>query len=135
VEQLSQADAEAITTGLIDSMLGRDVERLKTFFTDDSHLIPLRAAVDGTTYSGPDAPRALADGLHTSWRDMKMRVDEVSVRGTTMLGRALFTGISIDNEVPFEQRMVWIAQTHDGLITHLETFTDENAARATFEQL
>ena len=100
---------------------------------DDAEIVPLRAALEGTVYRGPDAVDQFWTAIEESWATVQMDVDELSEHGDRVLavgrlrGRARETGIELDSP------MGWVATFDDGEVVSLRTYPTVAEARVAAE--
>jgi hypothetical protein len=99
-------------------------------WTDAPLIVPLRAAVDGTEYSGQSALKRFARDSVASWETLGLedeaytQIGEDLVLGVgRLVGRARGTGITVDNPVAI------IFRFEGGRLAEFRTFTSEEEAR------
>jgi ketosteroid isomerase-like protein len=101
---MAEENAELVRRG-IEAFNRHDVEGMQATCTPDFELVPLRAAMEGTTYSGPDAIAEAFQDFDESWEELRYEVEDIRVAGnrvvaiTRLRGRGRQSGVSIDQPV------------------------------------
>jgi ketosteroid isomerase-like protein len=112
----------------VEAFNNRDGEQFDRLLAADAEIVPVRAALEGTTYRGPDAGSQYVAAVDESWDSLRWEVDELHEVGESVLalgrirGRGRETGATIDTSGG------WVAQFRDGRITRFRTCTSRNAA-------
>ena len=111
----------------VEAFNDRDGSKFDRLLAPDAEIVPVRAAIEGTTYRGRDAASQYVAAVDESWESLRWEVDEVREVGESVLalghirGRGRGTGATIDT------RSGWVAQ-YAGLITRFRTFTSREQA-------
>jgi hypothetical protein len=99
-----------------------DVDRMEELTTDRPEIAGIRAALEETSYVGPDAVRRFWADATEIWSELSvdvmqidMRDDTVTVRGMWH-GRGRESGIDVDRELGFRFRV------EAGLVAGFRTF-------------
>lgn len=106
----------------------RDGTKFDRLLAPDAEIIPVRAAIEGTTYRGPDAASQYVAAVDESWESLRWEVDEVREAGDSVValghirGRGRGTGATIDT------RGGWVAQFRGDLIARFRTCTSREEA-------
>jgi len=114
----------------VEAFNHRDGAKFDQFLAPDAEIVPVRAALEGTTYRGRDAASQYVAAVNESWDALRWEVDEVRATGDQVLalghirGNGRGTGASIDTTGG------WVAQFRDGLIVHFRTCTSRDEALA-----
>jgi ketosteroid isomerase-like protein len=97
-------------------------------------IVPMRAAVEGTEYSGKDALEDFARDSVATWETLRMDQDTYTQIGDDLVlgvgrlvGRARETGITVDN------RLAFLFRFEGGRVAEFRTFTSEQDAREAAE--
>jgi ketosteroid isomerase-like protein len=112
----------------VEAFNNRDGEQFDRLLAADAEIVPVRAALEGTTYRGPDAGSQYVAAVDESLDSLRWEVDELHEVGESVLalgrirGRGRETGATIDTSGG------WVAQFRDGRITRFRTCTSRNAA-------
>jgi ketosteroid isomerase-like protein len=124
---MSQENVTRLQTA-VEAFNNRDGEQFDRLLAPDAEIVPVRAALEGTTYRGPDAGSQYVAAADESWDSLRWEVDELREVGESVLalgqirGRGRETGATIDTSGG------WVAQFRDGLITRFRTCTSRKAA-------
>lgn len=63
----------------------RDGEAFGAVFAEDAEIVPVRAAVDGTVYRGPDAGAQYCAAVEDSWENLRWEIEELREGGDWVL--------------------------------------------------
>ena len=124
---MSRENVESLRAAL-DAVNRRDVEALTALLAKDAEIVPMRAALDGTVFRGPDAVARWYAALDESWEEMEGEIESVRDLDDRVLvlgrlrGRGRGSGAALDVEAGS------VAHFHDGLITRLQNFTSRAEA-------
>jgi ketosteroid isomerase-like protein len=105
----------------VEAFNQRDETKFAQLLAPDAEIVPVRAAIEATTYRGRDAASQYVAAVDESWESLRWEVDEVREAGESVLalghirGRGRGTGATIDTSGG------WVAQFRDGLITRWRT--------------
>jgi ketosteroid isomerase-like protein len=78
-----------IMRAALDAFNRRDGEGFGALLARDAEIVPVRAALEGTTYRGPDAASQYCSAVDESWENLKWEVEEI--RDGSGLGSCLGT--------------------------------------------
>ena len=112
----------------IEAFNQRDGEKFDRLLAADAEIVPVRAALEGTTYRGDDAGSQYCAAVDDSWESLRWEVEEIREVGESAVavghirGKGLETGATIDTSGG------WVAQFRDGLITRFRTYTNREDA-------
>ena len=124
---MSQETVTRLQTA-VEAFNNREGERFDRLLAPDAEIVPVRAALEGTTYRGPDAGSQYVAAVDESWDSLRWEVDELREVGESVLalgqirGRGRGTGATIDTSGG------WVAEFRNGLITRFRTCTSRKAA-------
>jgi ketosteroid isomerase-like protein len=124
---MSQENIELVRRG-IEAFNRHDVEGMKATCTPDFELVPLRAAMEGTTYKGPDAIAEAFRDFDESWEELRYDIEDILVAGdrvvaiTRLRGRGRQSGVSID------QAVALMFNVRDGKAASMRSYSDVDAA-------
>jgi ketosteroid isomerase-like protein len=98
-------------------------------FHPEAEIVPLRAAIEATSYRGPDAPARFVEEVYASWSELRLDVRETVLAGDAALvvcgmhavGRA--TGATAETEIGLALRFA------DGMIVWARAYADPAEAR------
>ena len=112
----------------IDAFNERDGTTFDTLLAGDAEIVPVRAALEGTTYRGGSAGSQYCSAVEETWESLSWEVDEIRGVGEFAVavghirGKGRGTGATIDTSGG------WVAQFREGLITRFRTYTDRRDA-------
>jgi ketosteroid isomerase-like protein len=124
---MSQENVEIVRAAM-EAFNRRDGEAFGALLAKDAEIVPVRVAVDGTVYRGPDAAAQYCAAVDESWENLRWEVEEIRDGGDWVLavgrirGRGRGSGAAIDN------RAGWVARFREGLITSFRTCADRAEA-------
>ena len=112
----------------VEAFNQREGAKFDQLLAPDAEIVPVRAALEGTTYRGRDAASQYVAAVEESWEALRWEVDEVREGGDRVValghirGKGRGTGANIDTSGG------WVAQFRDGLITRFRTCTSREQA-------
>ena len=126
---MSQENVE-IMRRLFAAAERRDVEATRPLVAEDLEIVPLRFAVDGTMFRGPEAIRDFFTAVDESWQDLTLEAEELREGGDTVVvtvrvrARGSASGASIDT------RTGWVATFEEGRVKRWRHYSDPAEALA-----
>lgn len=101
----------------------RDGEAFGAVFAEDAEIVPVRAAVDGTVYRGPDAGAQNCAAVEEIWENLRWESRSSAQAATGCLpwdlrGQGRYSGVDVD------ARAGWVARFRKGQVTNFHTYTD-----------
>jgi ketosteroid isomerase-like protein len=126
---MSQEDVARLQTA-VEAFNRRDGARFDRLLASDAVIVPVRAALEGTTFHGPDAGSQYVAAVEESWDSLRWEVDEIRESDASVValghirGRGRGTGATIDTSGG------WVAHFRDGLMTRFQTCTSRQEALA-----
>jgi ketosteroid isomerase-like protein len=124
---MSQSNVE-IMRAAIEAFNRRDDEAFGAFLTNDAEIVPVRAALEGTVYRGPDAATQYCAAVEESWENLRWEVEEVRDGGTWVLALGRIRGRGRGSGAVIDARGAWLARFGDGSITNFRTYPDRGEA-------
>jgi ketosteroid isomerase-like protein len=112
----------------IEAFNRREGAKFDRLLAADAEIVPVRAAVEGTTYRGDGAGSQYCAAVEDTWESLTWEVDEVREVGDMAVavghirGKGRETGATIDTSAG------WVAQFDEGLISHFRTYTSREEA-------
>ena len=101
-----------------------DVEELLECITADAELLPLRAQLEGKSYTGDEGVRALVADLAEDWDHVDQRLDQFRERGDEMVGtgrmRARSNATGVDLDVPIG----WVLRFEGDRVAYGKAYSD-----------
>jgi ketosteroid isomerase-like protein len=106
----------------------RDSDGFGAHFASDVEIVPVRAAVEGTVYRGPNAPAEYCAAVDESWESLRWEVEEIRDGGDWVLALGRIEGRGRDSGAAIEARAGWVARFREGLVESFHTHADRDAA-------
>jgi ketosteroid isomerase-like protein len=120
---MSQENVE-IMRSAIEAFNRRDGPRFGALLADDAEIVPVRAALEGTVYRGPDAAEQYCAAVEESWENLGWEVEEVRDGGDWVVALGRIRGEGRGSGAAIDARAGWVARFQDGLITTFRTYPD-----------
>ena len=120
---MSQGRVEAMRAAMA-AFNRRDGEAFGAVFAEDAEIVPVRAAVDGTVYRGPDAGAQYCAAVEEIWEDLRWEIEELREGGDWVLALGRIRGQGRHSGVDVDARAGWVARFRKGEVTNFHTFTD-----------
>jgi ketosteroid isomerase-like protein len=98
-------------------------------FADDPEIVPFRAALEDTTYSGPSALDDFWDASRESWSELHIELERIEPFGVGVLAVGLLTGTSRETGANVESKVAFACHLRDGRVTRLASHLSEESAR------
>jgi ketosteroid isomerase-like protein len=99
-------------------------------YIDEPEIVPFRAALEGTMYSGPSAADDFREASKESWTRLRFDVDRMDPVGAGVLAVGTLTGTSRGTGVDVESRIAMAVHVRGERISRIAThFSEENARR------
>jgi ketosteroid isomerase-like protein len=106
----------------------RDGEKFDQLLAPDAEIVPVRAAIEGTTYRGRDAASQYVTAVDDSWDSLRWELDEVRDAGDFVLGLGHIRGRGRGTGATIDTSGGWVAQFRDGLMTRFRTCASREEA-------
>jgi ketosteroid isomerase-like protein len=106
----------------IEAFNSRDAEHFGSLFTDDAEIVPVRSALEGTVYRGPDAGRQYCAAVEESWENLVWEIEAVKDDDNWVLALGYIRGRGRGSGADFDARGAWLARFHGGRLTHFRTY-------------
>jgi ketosteroid isomerase-like protein len=124
---MSQENVETMRAAM-KAFNRRDAQGFGAFLADDAEIVPVRAALEGTTFSGPDAAAQYCAAVDESWESLRWDVEEIRDGGSWVLALGHIRGGGRESGAVIDARAGWVAQFRDGFVTHFQTYADRGKA-------
>ena len=111
----------AIMRAALDAVNRRDGEGFGALLSSDAEIVPVRAALEGTVYRGPDAASQYCSAVDESWENLKWEVDEIRHGRGWVLALGRIRGRGRDSGAVIDAGGGWLARFRDGSITTFQT--------------
>ena len=106
----------------------RDGEGFGAVMTRDAEIVPVRAALEGTVYRGPDAAARYCAAVDESWEDLSWEIEEIRDGGDWVLALGQIRGRGRGSGAALDVRAAWVARFREGLVANFHTYTDRAEA-------
>jgi ketosteroid isomerase-like protein len=120
---MSQENVETMRTAIV-AFNRRDGKGFGALLARDAEIVPVRAALEGTVYRGPDAAAQYCAAVDESWEDLRWEVEEVRDGGDWVLALGRIRGGGRGSGAVIDARAGWVAHFREGLVTSFHTYAD-----------
>lgn len=120
---MSEANVEAMRE-LIDAFNSRNMEAIATLFAPEAEIVPIRAAVEDISYSGPNVAAKWIAAVDEAWDHLTVEPGEIVDAGDRAVGTGRVRGRGRASGAEIDVEAVCIARFDAGRITHLRISTD-----------
>jgi ketosteroid isomerase-like protein len=124
---MSQKNVDAMRTAM-EAFNRRDGESFNALLTEDAEIVPVRAALEGTTYRGAEAGTEYCAAVEKSWDDLGWEIEELRDGGDWVLAVGRIRGQGRDSGAAIDSRAGWVAHFRDGLIARFQTYANREDA-------
>ena len=111
---------ELVRLGL-DAFNRGDMEALREITAPGLRIVPFRAALEDTAYSGPSAVDDFWADSTKAWSEQRVEIEEVEVEGHRAVAHGIYRGVARASGAPVETKATWIFTFRDGLIEEIES--------------
>jgi ketosteroid isomerase-like protein len=106
----------------------RDGAGFDALLDEHAEIVPVRAALEGITFRGPDAASQYCAAVEASWEQLRWEVEDIRDLGSCVIALGHIQGRGRDSGVGIDASAAWVAHLADGLITRFHTYSDRAAA-------
>ena len=106
----------------------RDGERFGALLSRDAEIVPVRAALEGTVYRGPDAAAQYCAAVDESWENLRWEVEEIRDGDSWVLALGRIRGSGRGSGAAIDARAGWVARFREGLVTSFHTYAERSEA-------
>jgi ketosteroid isomerase-like protein len=106
----------------------RDGAKFDRLLAPDAEIVPVRAAIEGTTYRGRDAASQYLAAVDDSWESLRWELDEVRAAGELVLGLGHIRGRGRGTGATIDTNGGWVARFREGLMASFRTCTSRDEA-------
>ncbi len=117
-----------IMRAIIEAFNRRDGEAFGAFLANDAEIVPVRAALEGTVYRGPDAAAPYCAAVEECWENLTWEVEEIRDGGSWVLALGRIQGRGRDSGALIDARAAWLARFRDRSVTNFRTYPDRGEA-------
>lgn len=126
-------DRVELARRLIELFNAGDREGLKEIATDDAEIVPMRAALEGTVYRGPNALDDFWAAIDESWETVQMDINELTEHGERVLAVGRLRGRARETGMELGSPMGWVATFSGDRIASIRTYASVAEAREALE--
>ncbi|HEY4896458.1 MAG TPA: nuclear transport factor 2 family protein [Solirubrobacteraceae bacterium] len=112
----------------IEAFNRRDAEGFGALFSEDAEIVPVRSALEGTVYRGPEAGAQYCAAVEESWESLAWEVEAVRDDDDWVLALGHIRGRGRGSGADFDAQGAWLARFHGGMLTHFQTYPERAAA-------
>ena len=112
----------------IEAFNQREGTTFDRLLATDAEIVPVRAAVEGTTYRGDGAGSQYCAAVDDTWESLRWEVDEIRGVGELAVAVGHIRGKGRETGATIDTSSGWVAQFRDGLITRFRTYTNREDA-------
>jgi ketosteroid isomerase-like protein len=120
---MSEENVEAMQAAM-EAFNRRDGTSFDALLSEDAEIVPVRAALEGTTYRGADAGTQYCTAVERTWRALGWQIEELRDRGDLVLAIGHISGHGRDSGVTIDSRAGWVAEFRDGQIVRFQTYAN-----------
>lgn len=117
-----------IMRAVIEAFNRRDREGLGALLARDAEIVPVRAALEGTVYRGPDAGAQYLAAVEESWENLRWEIEEVRDGRSWVLALGRIRGGGRGSGAAIDVRAGWVARLREGLVTSFHTYANRDDA-------
>jgi ketosteroid isomerase-like protein len=117
-----------IMRAAIEAFNRRDGAGFDALLDRDAEIVPVRAAIEGTSYRGPDAASQYCAAVEETWEDLRWEVEEIRDGGSWVIALGRIRGRGRDSGALIDTRGAWVAHFLDGSVTSFRTYPDRDEA-------
>jgi hypothetical protein len=131
-------DAELIRRmiGLFNRLLEPETDELRAeterVWAAEPEIVPMRAALEGRSYRGPDALEEFRAASMETWSELHLDLDELEGDGPRYLCSGMLRGRGRESGVEFTSRAWAVIDIEAGRVQRVSTSLDGERARAEF---
>jgi ketosteroid isomerase-like protein len=112
----------------VEAFNRRDGEAFGELLTPDAEIVPVRAALEGTVFRGPDAASQYCAAVDESWENLRWEVEEIRDEDDWVLALGQIRGRGRGSGAALDVRAGWVARFRDGAIANFHTYAERSEA-------
>jgi ketosteroid isomerase-like protein len=124
---MSQQNVEVMRAAM-EAFNRRDGDAFDAYLAQDAVIVPVRAAVEGTTYRGRNAASQYCTAVDESWENLEWQVEEIRDGVDWVLAVGRIRGEGRDSGAAIDARAGWVARFRDDRIANFHTYADRDEA-------
>jgi ketosteroid isomerase-like protein len=120
---MSLSNVEVVRNA-VEAFNRRDAPDFGADFARDVIIVPVRAAVEATVYSGPNAAAEYCAAVDESWETLSWEVEETREGEDWVVALGHIRGRGRGSGAEFDARAGWVVRFREGLVTSFHTCPD-----------
>ena len=124
---MSQENVETMSAAL-EAFNRRDGPAFDALLAEDAEIVPVRAALEGTTYRGRTAATQYCAAVEASWENLRWDVEEMRDGDRWVLALGHIRGRGRESGASIDATGAWLAHFRGGLISTFRTYPDRRDA-------
>jgi ketosteroid isomerase-like protein len=112
----------------VEAFNRHDAEAMQALCTPDVEVLPLRAALEGTAYRGPNAAARFMADSDESWENARLDIEEVREVGESLLARGRLRGRGRTSGADVDATLAVVIRIQARKVASMRTYT--NSAEA-----
>jgi ketosteroid isomerase-like protein len=125
---LAKASRVETMSAALEAFNRRDASGFSAVLAENAEIVPVRAAVEGTTYRGPDAGSLYCAAVEDAWEDLHWEVEEIREGDGCVLALGRIRGRGRDSGVEIDANGGWLATFEGDVIARFQTFPERARA-------
>jgi ketosteroid isomerase-like protein len=124
---MSQENVERASRA-IAAFNDRDRDALRALFAPAAEITPVRAAVDGTVFRGPEAASDYCAAIEHSWEGLRWALEDVRHGDDWVLALGRIHGRGRDSGASIDAKGGWLMRFEEERIIEFRTYSDRALA-------
>jgi len=126
-EEMSQENVEVMRAAM-EAFNRRDAKGFGACLASDAEIVPVRAALEGTVFRGPDAAAQYCAAVDESWENLRWEVEGFRDGDGWVIALGRIRGGGRGSGAAIDARAGWVARFSEGLVTSFHTYADRSEA-------
>lgn len=119
---MAEAERIELARRLVELFNAGDREELRRMMVDEPEIVPLRAALEGTVYRGPDATSEFWAAIDESWATVQMTTDEITEHGVRVLIVGRLRGTARETGMELDAPMAWVLTFEEAKVASIRAY-------------
>jgi ketosteroid isomerase-like protein len=119
---VAEAERIELARRLVELFNAGDREELRRMMVDEPEIVPLRAALEGTVYRGPDATSQFWEAIDESWATVQMTTDEITEHGERVLIVGRLRGTARETGMELDAPMAWVLTLEEAKVASIRAY-------------
>ena len=113
---------------MIEWFNARDADAAQAHSTDDVEIVPLRAAMEGTSYRGPKAFEAFSVDSEEAWEELRFDPEALRDRGELVVAVGQLSARARGTGAELSSRVAMSFEFRGGQLSQARTYSDVKEA-------